>query len=95
MVTTYEDVSEKVEEMMPSSMTEKHQQEDVVTTNIERVTSKVPSGVFLGLGIACIAASASLALAGKTKQANFVGMWVPTILIMGLYNKLVKQHEPH
>jgi len=22
----------------------------------------------------------------------FVGQWVPTILILGLYNKLVKQH---
>jgi hypothetical protein len=25
-------------------------------------------------------------------EALFVGQWAPTILILGLYNKLVKQH---
>lgn len=29
-------------------------------------------------------------MAGRRNLANFVGQWVPTILIMGLYNKLVK-----
>ena len=27
---------------------------------------------------------------GKNETANFIGQWAPTILIMGLYNKLVK-----
>jgi hypothetical protein len=27
---------------------------------------------------------------GQRNVANFVGQWAPTILIMGLYNKLVK-----
>ena len=26
----------------------------------------------------------------KNDTANFIGQWVPTILILGLYNKLVK-----
>ncbi len=29
-------------------------------------------------------------MAGRDKDAEFIGQWVPTILILGLYNKLVK-----
>ncbi len=36
--------------------------------------------------------SLALLLSGRRQVANFVGQWVPTILVMGLYNKLVKQH---
>jgi hypothetical protein len=31
-------------------------------------------------------------LTGRRNVANFIGQWAPTILIMGLYNKMVKQH---
>jgi len=93
MVTTFaEDVEEAVKEV--GSSVEKHEQEDMITTKIEKVTSKIPSSVFLGLGLASIGVSAALAASGRIRQANFVGMWVPTILILGLYNKLVKLHEP-
>ena len=71
-----------------------HRHEDRMTTKIERVTSKIPSGTFLVAGLAAIGVSAALALSGRVRHANFVGMWVPTILIMGLYNKLVKENEP-
>jgi hypothetical protein len=71
----------------------KHKNEDAVTTKIEDTTKEIPSGTFLAAGMACIGLSALLAIMGKTKGANFVGLWVPTILIMGLYNKLVKEHE--
>ena len=91
MVTAFQEVADKAEEMVEDAG--KHQQEDTITTNIERVTSNVPSGVFLATGVACIGVSAALAMAGKTRYANFVGMWVPTILILGLYNKLVKVTE--
>ena len=37
-----------------------------------------------------IGLSALLKLSGRDKDADFVGHWVPTILILGLYNKLVK-----
>jgi hypothetical protein len=30
------------------------------------------------------------ALRERKDWANFVGMWVPTFLILGLYNKMVK-----
>lgn len=61
-----------------------------VTKIVEAQTSKIPSGTFLTLGIGAMAASWLLLLAGQRNVANFVGQWVPTLLIMGLYNKLVK-----
>jgi hypothetical protein len=39
-----------------------------------------------------MALSLALLLTGRRQAANFIGQWAPTILIMGLYNKLVKQH---
>ena len=61
-----------------------------VTKMIEAQTAKLPSGAFLSFAIASMAVSAILAISGRRNIANFVGQWVPTILIMGLYNKLVK-----
>jgi hypothetical protein len=29
---------------------------------------------------------------GQEKKANFIGQWAPTLLILGLYNKMVKLH---
>ena len=31
-------------------------------------------------------------LMGDEKKANFVGHWAPTLLTLGLYNKIVKLH---
>jgi hypothetical protein len=39
-------------------------------------------------------ASLGLELAGRTRASRFVGMWVPTLLITGVYNKLVKALGP-
>jgi len=66
--------------------------EGFVTEQIERYTSKVPSGTYLSLAFASIGLSLSLQLLGRKHEAQFVGQWVPTILILGLYNKMVKQH---
>jgi hypothetical protein len=33
-------------------------------------------------------------LLDRKTWANFVGQWVPTILILGIYNKLVKTFSP-
>ena len=60
------------------------------TKAIEHYTSQVPSGTYLSLAVGSIGLSLALRLAGKKQAANFVGHWVPTILILGLYNKLVK-----
>jgi hypothetical protein len=67
------------------------QHEDPVTGAIESQTSRFPSSGFLAAAIASMAASAILRIAGKKHMALFIGEWVPTILIMGVYNKMVKQ----
>ena len=69
--------------------------EGKVARAIESETSKIPSDVFLWGACASIAASAVLKIMKRDQASNFVGHWAPTILILGLYNKLVKQlgHE--
>jgi len=67
-------------------------QEDQVTGAIERVTSQAPSSLFLGLAIGSMAASFILKLADRDDWALFVGQWAAPFLIMGNYNKMVKQH---
>ena len=59
------------------------------TKKIEHYTSQVPSGTYLGLAIGAVGLSALLHTAGRKEDAQFVGHWVPTILLFGLYNKLV------
>ena len=69
-------------------------EEGKVTTKIEERTAKVPSGAYLGLAIGSMVLSAGFMLAGKKQIANFVGQWVPSLLVIGLYNKMVKiEHE--
>ncbi|AUX49117.1 hypothetical protein SOCE26_106620 [Sorangium cellulosum] len=69
-------------------------EEGKVTTKIEESTARVPSGAYLGLAIGSMVLSASFMVAGKKQIANFIGQWVPSLLVIGLYNKLVKiEHE--
>ena len=56
----------------------------------ESVTSRVPSGTYLTAAIGAMTASAALQILGRQRLSLFVGQWAPSILIMGLYNKLVK-----
>jgi hypothetical protein len=65
--------------------------EDRATETVEAQTSKVPSIAFLGFAVASMIASAALLLTGRKQLGNFVGHWAPTILIMGLSNKVAKE----
>jgi hypothetical protein len=67
-------------------------EEGETTKMIESATGQVPSVAYLTLAVGAMAASLILMLSGRRNVANFIGQWAPTILIMGLYNKLVKQH---
>lgn len=64
--------------------------EGPVAKAIENQTAKVPSDLFLWLAGGAIAASATLQILGRRETSNFVGQWAPTLLILGLYNKIVK-----
>lgn len=66
--------------------------EDEFTGAIESRTAQIPSSVYLGLAVGSMALSAILKLMGKDSAALFVGQWPAPFLIMGTYNKMVKQH---
>jgi len=66
------------------------QREGPIARGIERRTARVPSDVFLWGGVGSALAALGLMLAGKRTVATFVGQWVPTILLLGIYNKIVK-----
>ena len=57
----------------------------------EDTMSKLPTDTFLWLSGASIAASLTLKLMGRDRDALFVGQWAPTFLILGVYNKLIKK----
>jgi hypothetical protein len=67
------------------------QAEGRVARSIERQTARLPSDTFLWAAVGAMIVSAGLQVGGKQHVSNFVGQWAPTLLIFGLYNKLVKQ----
>jgi len=74
--------------------------EGKTTSLIEQQTSRLPSITYLVLALGSIALSAGLAASAqpgrrfgfsrRLELANFVGQWAPTLLAIGVYNKLVK-----
>lgn len=65
--------------------------EGKVASAIEEQTAKMPSDVFLWAAIGSMAVSASLKILKKNHTALFVGQWAAPFLLLGIYNKLVKQ----
>jgi hypothetical protein len=80
--------------------------EGKVARTIERQTAKIPSDVFLwAAGAAMIGSLVFQTLGprpsprifglgrkieGRAPLASFIGQWVPTLLLFGIYNKIVK-----
>jgi hypothetical protein len=72
---------------------DKDVREGPVAREIERQTAKLPSDLWLWGALASMVASLGLQATRSRRLAtlsNFLGQWVPTLLIFGLYNKLVK-----
>lgn len=65
--------------------------EGAVAKTIEQQTAKLPSDWFLWAAAGSIATSLVLQMSGSRHASMFVGQWAPTLLILGVYNKLVKQ----
>jgi hypothetical protein len=57
---------------------------------IESQTGKLPSDAFLWAAGGSVLLSLILRATGRKDTSNFVGHWAPTLLILGLYNKIVK-----
>jgi hypothetical protein len=66
--------------------------EDQFTALLESQSSSLPSSLFLAAAGASILGSLSLQFAGRKHEALFVGQWAAPFLLLGIYNKLVKQH---
>jgi len=64
--------------------------EGPVARGIEEYTAQMPSDWFLWAAGASIVGSLTLQCLGRKEDAQFVGQWAPTLLILGLYNKVVK-----
>jgi hypothetical protein len=64
--------------------------EGMLARAIESQTAKLPSDLFLWAATASVVGSLVLQCSGRKDDGQFVGQWAPTLLILGLYNKLVK-----
>jgi hypothetical protein len=64
--------------------------EDQLSQVAEDYTAALPSSAYLGVALGAMGLSLLLQLRGDGKWGNFIGQWVPTWLLIGLYNKLVK-----
>ncbi len=67
-------------------------EEDQVSSYLESQSARLPSSFYLGAALASMAASFAFKAAGKEHLALFVGQWAAPFLIIGTYNKMVKQH---
>jgi hypothetical protein len=57
---------------------------------MEQQTAKIPSHWYLLGAIGSMGVSLMLELAGRRCASHFIGQWPAPLLIMGMYNKLVK-----
>jgi hypothetical protein len=67
-----------------------HKEGEIAKT-IEKETSKIPSDLFLWSALALTATSIILHACKQKHASLLVGQWAAPLLIMGLYNKVVKQ----
>ena len=61
---------------------------------VMRAMAYVPTYVYYGSLMASIGASLSLYLTGRRWTALFVGLWAPTILNLGMFNKMQRHVRP-
>jgi hypothetical protein len=66
--------------------------EDQITSFLEKQSAQAPSSFWLGASFASMITSLALKTAGKDHAALFVGQWAAPFLLIGIYNKMVKQH---
>jgi hypothetical protein len=85
METTEKKVAEKITNANPDK------REGEIASMIEEQTAKIPSDAFLWAALGAMAVSLTLKVLKKDEKALFVGHWAPSFLILGIYNKLVKQ----
>ena len=85
METITKDVKSKLDKTNPQK------DEGRVAEMIEEQTAKIPSDAWLWVALGSMAASLTLKVLRKDDISLFVGLWAPSFLLFGIYNKLVKQ----
>ncbi|HLP74592.1 MAG TPA: hypothetical protein VK155_16925 [Bacteroidales bacterium] len=85
METITRDVKSKLDKMNPDK------EEGKVAEAIEEQTAKIPSDAWLWVALGSMAASLTMKLMKKDDLSIFMGLWAPSLLLFGIYNKLVKQ----
>lgn len=68
----------------------KDKKEGRTAKEIEDYTAEIPSDAYLWTAIGVMGVSLTLKIIQKNDLALFVGQWAAPILLMGLYNKIVK-----
>ena len=71
-------------------MTKHSIKEGPVAKTLEKQTAKIPSDIYLWAAMGTMALSLTFFLTKKKAASIFFGQWAPSILVIGLYNKLVK-----
>jgi hypothetical protein len=74
----------------PAPVFREEHAESLLTRIVEQQTAKVPSHVFLLLALGAMAASFAAEVTNRPRASRFVGMWPAPLLVMGVYNKIVK-----
>ena len=65
--------------------------EGTLTRRLEEKTASLQSADWLGLAVGSMLLSAVTGLIfGKRPLGNFFGIWVPSLMLIGVYNKIVK-----
>lgn len=64
--------------------------EGTVAQTIEHQTAKLPSDIWLWAAVGSMGASLACRLQGNRERSLFFGQWAAPLLIIGVYNKLVK-----
>jgi hypothetical protein len=85
METVAKDIKSKLDQVNPG------QEEGPVAEMIEEQTAKIPSDAWLWVALGSMAASLTLKVLKRDDISIFVGLWAPSLLLFGIYNKLVKQ----
>ena len=85
METITKEVKSRMDKVNP------HKREGRVARTIEEQTAKFPSDLFLWTALGTMAISLTFKVMRNNGLSLFIGQWAPSLLLFGIYNKLVKQ----
>lgn len=72
----------------------KPMRESSLTKKEGKEMREIPTSFFLALAGGVVALSLGLAVSRRKRSwANFVGLWAPSILLLGIYDKFAKSEK--